>query len=1099
MGVVAIATAVAAALTMGLTTASSAAPTDRPSETGARQGADRTSQDRRVITLITGDKVVLDRQGEVAGMIRAKGREDVPVQVVRNEGHTYVLPRDVTRLIRERKLDKRLFDITELARERHRRTAGNGVPVIVTYRGSKPAAKAELHAEADPTVRAAFRSVNGEALTVAEDAAADAWAALTRPSSTAGQLAAASGVATVSLDGIHRATLDKSVAQIGTPAAWEAGYDGKGVTIAVLDTGIDTTHQDFAGQIAGEKNFSAAKDTKDRFGHGTHVASIAAGSGARSKGKYKGVAPGARLLNAKVLDDDGYGTTSEIIEGMEWAVAQGAKILNLSLGDYDTPEIDPMEEAVNRLSKDSGALFVIAAGNDGPSPSTIGTPGSADAALTVGAVDKQDKLADFSSIGPRIGDGGLKPDLTAPGVDIGAAAAKGSIIEQEGQKVADGYVAISGTSMATPHVAGAAALLAQQHPDWSGERIKAVLTASTKPGPGYTAFQQGSGRADVARAIGQTVVAEPVSLSFGTAQWPHGDDKPITKPVTYRNLGTEDVTLDLAIAATDPKGEPAPNGMFTLAADKVTVPAGGTATVDVTADTRLGGNLNGAYSAAITATGGGQTVRTAAAVDREVESYDLTVRAIGRDGKPAKLWDTTLAPYNEGDFHELYGENGTATVRLPKSSYVLSTVIDLPGKDKDSIEGEDWILAPEVKLTKNTTLTFDARKAKKISMTVDDKKAKLSDLTVEFSAEGNDGYAGFSVETGNLKQGFRTAQLGTASSVEIEATANAFWTNGNTEYRTAHHRKGSFYTGLSTHTKQSEMARITVGQGATASGRTGVLSTTPATVFWAVGMERKLPNTTTVYVKAKGLEWSQDFLQVNKNGEFEASYFAEAEKFTAGKKYSRTFNGGVFGPNLTKTDGIFRQGDSLYGMVNPLADSAGHYGGSAYESAKTTLYRNGEKYATHNDVLDYVEFTLPKGKASYKLVTTLDRAKTSKLSSKVSATYTFTSARTEEETRLPATAVRFTPKLSLEGTSKAKATVSVPVKVQGSAAGKNLKSLSVYVSYDSGKNWKKLTVKNGKVLVKNPGTGKTVSLKANVKDKKGNSLSQTIIGAYRAK
>jgi len=1099
-GAAAIATAVAVALTMGLTTTSSAAPKPSPPSAGVPRDADRAAPGHRTVTLITGDRVVLDRHGKVAGMVRAKGRETVPVQIVRTKGHTYVLPQDVTRLIRERKLDKRLFDVTELSRERHRRTAGSGVPVIVTYRGARPAAKAELHAQADPTVRATLRSVNGEALTVSEDAAADAWRALTRPSATGGQLTAASGVATVSLDGIHRAALDKSVAQIGAPAAWQAGHDGTGVTIAVLDTGIDTTHQDFAGRIAGEKNFSASKDTKDRYGHGTHVASIAAGSGAKSNGTYKGVAPGAELLNAKVLDDDGYGNASEIIAGMEWAVAQGAEVVNLSLGDVDTPEVDPMEDAVNRLSKDSGALFVVAAGNSGPGAATVGTPGSADAALTVGAVDKQDKLADFSSTGPRIGDGAVKPDLTAPGVDIGAAAAKGSVVEQEGDPVADGYVAISGTSMAAPHVAGAAALLAQQHPDWTGERIKAALTASTTPGKGYTAFQQGSGRADVAKAIKQTIVAEPVSVSFGTAQWPHGDDQPITKGITYRNLGTEDVTLTLTATGTDPKGKAAPAGMFTLGAEQVTVPAGGTATVDVTADTRLGGSLNGAYSLTVTATGGGQTVRTAGAVDREAESYDLTVKNIGRDGKTARSWHAVVADYADGGEHDLYGENGTATVRLPKGTYGLSGTILLPGRTAEETDGLDWLVAPTVRLTKDTTLTLDARKAKKVALTVPDKKAGEADLTVEFSAFTDDGYVGFYSSAPGLRHGFRTAQIGTvAGGVEAQSSASATWVNGSTEYHTAHARQGGFYNGLTLHTKQSEMARITTRMGASATGRTGTLATMPSSSGSFFAVERTLPRTATVYVRAKGAKWSQYFSQHAKNGDYEAEYLSDEKTYTAGKNYTSTFNNGVFGPYLGAGDGVFRDGDSLYGYVNPLADGSGHYGGSLYDSAKTTLYRNGKKYATEDDVLDFVEFTLPKGKATYKLVTTINRSKVSKLSTTVSATYTFTSARTKEETRVPASAVRFAPSLGLDGTSKAKATVSVPVTVQGAAAGKNLKSLTVHVSHDGGKKWTKLTVKKGKVSVKNPAKGKTVSFKASVTDKKGNTLSQTIIGAYLAK
>ncbi|WP_336621609.1 S8 family serine peptidase [Streptomyces sp. DH37] len=1105
----------AVALTMGLTTASSAAPKTvpenpktpkalktpktEPSQSGAPRGAGRADGVQRTVTLVTGDRVVLDRRGRVAGVIRAKGREDVPVRVVRTEGHTYVLPQDVIRLIGERRLDRRLFDVTELSREQYRRKTGTDVPVIVTYRGAKPAARAELHAEAEPTVRATLRSVNGEALAVAEDRAAEAWAALTRPSSRAGQLAAAPGIATVSLDGVRRAALDRSVPQIGAPTAWKAGYDGKGVTIAVVDTGIDATHKDFAGRIAGEKNFSDSKDARDRYGHGTHVASIAAGSGGRSNGKYRGVAPGAKLLNAKVLDDDGYGSDSDIIAGMEWSVAQGAEVVNLSLGGGDTPEVDPMEDAVNRLSKDSGALFVIAAGNEGPGASTVASPGSADAALTVGAVDKQDRLADFSSIGPRTGDGAVKPDLTAPGVDIGAAAAKGSLVEQEGEPVADGYVSISGTSMATPHVAGAAALLAQQHPDWTGERIKGVLTASTKPGKGYSAFQQGSGRADVARAMKQTIVAEPVSVSFGTARWPHADDEPVTKGVTYRNLGTEDVTLALTAAGTDPRGKAAPKGMFTLAADEVTVPAGGTATVDVTADTRLGGSVDGGYSVAITATGGGQTVRTAGAVEREVESYDLTVRAIGRDGKAAPLWGSMLIGYQDDTFKGLDGKTGTATVRVPKGTYALSTDIALPGSTEEDFKGSDWLLAPGVKLTKDTTLTFDARKAKEIRMTVPDGKARQSDLTVEFSGSFGDGFLGIGGGTTGGGQGFRTAQVGGTNGVEVESSASTVWTNGNTDYNTAHRREGAFYTGLTTHTKRSEMARLNVRQGASAAGRTGVLATVPSDSGWFSGTERRLPRAVTVYVKAKGIAWSQYFAQYDKKGEYEAGYYADEKRYTAGKTYSRTFNNGVFGPSLGRQDGIFRDGDDLYGMLNPLADGAGHHGDSVYDSARTTLYRNGKKYAEEKEAFDYTGFTLPKGKATYKLVTTLSRSGVSRLSTRVSASYTFTSARTAEETRLPATAVRYAPALALDGTSKARATVSVPVTVQGSAAGKNLKSLTVHVSFDGGKKWKKATVKKGRITVKNPGKNGTVSFRADVRDKKGNTLSQTIVNAYRTK
>src|SRR5690606_31746218 len=267
------------------------------------------------------------------------------------------------------------------------------------------------------------------------------------------------------------------------------------------------------------------------------------------------------------------------LAGMPGAGDQGADVVNLSLGGFDTEELDPLEQAVENLTAQFGVLFVIAAGNDG-SDRSINSPGSADSALTVGAVDKSDELAGFSSRGPRI-DGALKPDLTAPGVQIVAANSSTGFLGQPGEP----YLTLDGTSMATPHVAGAAAILRQQHPDWSPARVKAALMGSAAPHPALSPYAQGAGRLDVARAIDQTVAADPPSVSFDLAVWPHEDDDPQTATVTYCNDGPADVTLSLELSTIGPDGGPAPDGFFAVSDTSVTVPAGGTAQVSITADT----------------------------------------------------------------------------------------------------------------------------------------------------------------------------------------------------------------------------------------------------------------------------------------------------------------------------------------------------------------------------------------------------------------------------------------------------------------------------------------------------------------------------------
>ncbi|MGW0828144.1 S8 family peptidase [Streptomyces sp. NPDC002845] len=1060
------------------------------------------------VTLITGDRVVVDAKGRVVGIEHAKGRERIPVQVRRTDGHTLVVPADAARLIADGKLDQRLFDITELNKSATRKAQKNGLKVIVGYKGTARAAKADVRDAGDTEVRRTLKTLNADAVLTPKDDASELWEAVTDTDGTT-----ASGIAHVWLDGVRKATLDKSVPQIGAPKAWSAGYDGKGVTIAVLDTGVDTTHPDLKSQVTASKNFSEARDATDKFGHGTHVASIAAGTGAKSGGKFKGVAPGAKILNGKVLDDTGFGDDSGIIAGMDWAVEQGADVVNLSLGGGDTAEVDPMEAQINKLSAEKGTLFAVAAGNSGDfGEQTVGSPGTAEAALTVGAVDDADKLASFSSRGPGA-DGQIKPDVTAPGVEITAASAKGSVIAREVGENPAGYLTIDGTSMATPHVAGAAAILKQQHPEWTYTELKGALTASTKGGK-YTPFEQGSGRVQVDKAIKQTVFAVPVSVSFGTQEWPHADDKPVTKQVTYKNTGTEDVTLSLTSTATNPKGQAAPAGFFTLAANTVTVPAGGTASVDLTVNTKLGGSLNGAYSAYVVAKGGGQTVRTAAAVNREMESYTVTFKHIDRDGTAAENYFTDVTGVSglaKDKWFSPYDASGTVKVRLPKGGYIVnSAVIEDP---EDFTKGADWLARPKLSVTKNTTVTLDARKAKPVKITVPARGAKPLFASADYTVDvGNNSYGfGWWLDSYN---NFRTAHFGPQiTNGSLYQQWDAHFTKGaKTQYSTVTGAKvKKLATGYTKKWKKSQLAKVKVNLGASSSNKKGSVYAfgwlPGSSGASATGMEQKLPTTRTMYLSATGgAKWGLDAEQNGGVDEFgfpitEAFYTLGADQaFKAGKSYTKTFNVGVFGPRLKGDFGVYRDGNTISGFLPMFADGKGNPGSSLYTSVKSTLYRNGKKIATTDDALEGGgEFKVPAGQARYKLTTSIKRSvKVAAASTRVDASWTFKSKKVAGA-KLPVSTARFAVPLDLKSRAAAGKKVTVPVHVQGAASGKNLKSLAVWVSYDHGKKWTKLTLKKGKVTFKNPKQGKGISFRAKIADKKGNKSTVSIYNAYRGK
>ncbi len=277
-------------------------------------------------------------------------------------------------------------------------------------------------------------------------------------------------------------------------------YSASDVVVCVIDTGIDSSHVDLdGGKVIGWKDMINNQSTPyDDNGHGTHCSSIVAGTG-EGNALYRGVAPGAALVGVKVLNSAGSGTMSGVTAGIDWAVTNkatyGIEVISLSLGAAGSSDgTDSTSVAVNNAVS-AGIVCCVAAGNEGPAKYTIGAPGAAASAITVGAMrdvgEKGYSLAYFSSRGPTA-DNRIKPDIAAPGYYITAAQANST----------NAYVSMSGTSMATPFTAGTAALILDANPNLTPAQVKSAMTGTAIDwGTSGQDVDYGYGRLDAYAAI----------------------------------------------------------------------------------------------------------------------------------------------------------------------------------------------------------------------------------------------------------------------------------------------------------------------------------------------------------------------------------------------------------------------------------------------------------------------------------------------------------------------------------------------------------------------------------------------------------------------
>jgi serine protease AprX len=320
---------------------------------------------------------------------------------------------------------------------------------------------------------------------------------------------------------------DAFLGQTGATRLAAAGDTGRGVTVAVLDTGIDNL-PDFSGRLIGGVDLTGRNNPfQDSYGHGTFVAGLIAGNGASSGGQYSGEAPGASLVSVKVAGANGTTDLANLILGLQWAVdhraSYGIKVLNMSLGFQSalSTVINPLDLAVQAVWG-SGVAVVVSAGNAGPFNGTILSPGDDPLVITVGALDDMaassiagDEMCDFSSAGPTSPDGLVKPDLVTSGRSVVSLAAPGSTIYNNfpSARVGSANFVGSGTSFSAAITSGAAALVLADNPGLTPNQIKARLLGTTNPGPVGNPFVDGHGALNAYAAA----TAGPMILSQSAA------------------------------------------------------------------------------------------------------------------------------------------------------------------------------------------------------------------------------------------------------------------------------------------------------------------------------------------------------------------------------------------------------------------------------------------------------------------------------------------------------------------------------------------------------------------------------------------------------
>ncbi|MFJ5830684.1 S8 family serine peptidase [Streptomyces sp. NPDC093089] len=1013
----------------------------------------------RTVTLVTGDRVTVTTTSDGRKSYSAEPADgSAPGTILARtdiDGDAYFYPSDVIGRVGS-VLDPQLFNVDGLIRDGYDDSRAGTLPLIVRRAGAeRPEALAGdglLPAQRD------FRSLQASTAVLDKDDAAELGDAL----DTKGAL---KGVESIWLDGkVHADALDRNLTQIGADTAWRSGRTGKGVKVAVLDTGADQTHPDLMGRISATKDFSGSGGTLDKQGHGTHVAATVAGSGAGAPGLRSGVAPDADLIIGKVLGDDGSGSDSQVIAGMEWAVAQGAKVVNMSLGSGPTNGKDPVTQSLEALATSSDTLFVVSAGNNGPNISTVSAPSIAPHALSVAAVDFAGGTASFSSRGPSF-NGTVKPEIAAPGVNVVAARATGTNLGTVQSDPA--YTALSGTSMAAPHIAGAAAVLAEEHPDWTPEQLKHTLMGTTTaPQNGQSLYDVGTGVVNLPAALKQTVVADTGALDFGRLDVTDGT---ATRSVKLTNKGDATVTLDLTgtLAAT---GSTPPAGLLRLSTPTVTLAAGESTDVTLTVDAT--GTPTGTYTGALTVlpAGGGQVLRVPLLLDR-AQSVKVTV--LDRAGKPAPAQISLLNADSGASLNAEVSAAGTRDLRVPEGRYMGLGMIGM------TVDGLRQIAIVSADLTAGSNeIVFDARRARRWTASVEGADTRPEFMAGNLTRTTDDGRFGIrhSMLAGGAYGAFPRDALWITPTTDAHlgkvafnerwrlADADSDTTVGDTsvlydaayartevgddpERRLTRDEVETFAKVRMTYRGMNEKLRYQEGSTVYGTGLNGLNVSSPS--YLTVPRER------TEYIQAEDRTWLR-FSYRNQSG-VSMNYAPAPFTYRPGSSTKYTW---FTGPLSVRATGQ-ATGARLQLKMDDSVDPEGRVGQNGdftfpqRVQTTTRLYRDGTLVADRGSSIDRT--FADAGKASYELSRTYTSAGIFPMGGEATSRWTFTAGGTGDAVT-PVKLLNVALDAPLNDLNQARAGLPLLVKADVTGAVDGLREVRAWVTADNGVTWQRVPV-----------------------------------------